>query len=140
MFTLSTNFVYCKFLLFPGVKYESSNAVSGMLITLASTGIFCYHSQFQCSLIQRMLKYWSWISQLHKINNDKDSSADDNNYYYLKKIKSTQQTTFLNFSAEWFLASLCYCVIRLNYSSGSSFAILNSETRVRTSIKHRAWS
>lgn len=43
----------------------------------------------------------------------------------------------MNFSAEWFLASMCSCVIKLNYSSGSGFAILNSETIVRALIKHR---
>lgn len=32
--------VYCKLILFPGRKYETSNAISGMLITLASTGLF----------------------------------------------------------------------------------------------------
>lgn len=77
------------------------------------------------------------LSQLHKLSSDKDSSDDDNNYYYLEKIKNMQQPLFLNFSAEWFLASICSCVIKLNYSSGSSFAILNSETIVRALIKHR---
>lgn len=32
--------VYCKLLLFPGRKYETSNAISRMVTTLAGTGLF----------------------------------------------------------------------------------------------------
>lgn len=33
-------YVYCKFLLSPDGMYETYNPISGMLITLASTGLF----------------------------------------------------------------------------------------------------